>query len=48
MVICIVALVVFSILSIWSARYKDLARQAFRCVTRTIVFKPCDIELEEK
>ena len=48
MVICIVALVVFSILSIWSVRYRNLAKEAFRCVTRMIVFKPCDVALETK
>ena len=48
MVICIVALIVFSFLSVWSARYRDLARQAFRCVARTIVLKPCDVEIEQK
>jgi hypothetical protein len=48
MVICIVALLVFSFLSIWSARYRNLARQAFRCVARTITFKPCDVEIEQK
>jgi len=48
MVICIVALIVFSFLSVWSARYRGLARQAFRCVARTIVLKPCDVEIEQK
>lgn len=48
MVICIVALIVFSIMSIWSARYRDLARQAFRCVYRMATFRPCDVQFEEK
>jgi len=48
MVICIVALVVFSIMSIWSARYRDLARQAFKCIYLTATLRPCNVQLEQK
>ena len=48
MVICIVALIVFSFLSIVSARYRPLARDAFKCVFKMIQFKPCDVQLETK
>lgn len=48
MVICIVALLVFSFLSITSARYRPLAKDAFKCVFRMIQFKPCEVQLEEK
>jgi phosphotransferase system glucose/maltose/N-acetylglucosamine-specific IIC component len=48
MVICIVALVVFSILGIFSARYRGLAKDAFKCVFKMIQFKPCDVQLEQK
>jgi hypothetical protein len=48
MVICIVALVVLSILSIFSARYRAPAKEAFRCVFRMITFRPCDVHLETK
>jgi len=48
MVICIVALVVFSILGIGSARYRPAAKEAFKCVFRMIQFKPCNVQLEEK
>lgn len=48
MVICIVALVVFSFLSIWSARYRELAKQAFKCVTRMVTLRPCDVGLETR
>lgn len=48
MVICVVALVVFSFLSIWSVKYRNLAKEAFRCVSRMIVFKPCDVNLENR
>lgn len=48
MVICIVALVVFSFLSIVSARYRPLAKDAFKCVFLMIQLKPCEVGLEEK
>jgi hypothetical protein len=48
MVICIVALVVLSVLSIFSARYRSSAKEAFRCVFRMITFRPCDVHLETK
>jgi hypothetical protein len=48
MVICIVALVVFSFLSIVSARYRPLAKDAFKCVFLMIQFKPCTVGLDDK
>ena len=48
MVICIVALVVFSILGIFSSKYRKIAKDAFRCVFLMITFRPCDVQLEQK
>lgn len=48
MVICIIALVVFSILGIFSGHYRGLAKDAFKCVFKMIQFKPCDVQLETK
>ena len=48
MVICIVALVVFSVLSIFSARYRPLAKDAFKCFYKMATLRPCDVRLEEK
>ena len=48
MVICIVALVVFSFLSIVSARYRPLAKDAFKCFYRMVTLRPCDVQLETK
>ncbi len=48
MVICIVALVVFSILGIFSGHYRGLAKDAFKCFFLTIQFKPCNVQLETK
>lgn len=35
-------------MGIWSARYRNLARQAFKCVYLTATLRPCDVKLEEK
>jgi len=48
MVICIVAMVVFSILGIFSVRWRKVAKESFQCVFKMIQFKPCDVQLEEK
>jgi thiol-disulfide isomerase/thioredoxin len=41
-------MVVFSILGIFSVRWRRVAKEAFHCVFRMIQFKPCDVKLEEK
>ena len=48
MVICIIALIVFSILGISSLRYRRLAKEAFECVFRMVTFRPCISEFDEK
>lgn len=48
MVLCIIALVVFSILGIFSGHYRGLAKDAFKCVFLMVQLKPCNVGLEEK
>lgn len=48
MPLCLVALVAFSVMSIWSAKYRRLAKEAFKCVTKTLTLSPCDMEFEQK
>ncbi|MBI5036078.1 DsbA family protein [Candidatus Micrarchaeota archaeon] len=48
MVLCIVALFVFAVLGIFSARYRSLAGEAFRCVFKTITLRPCDTGLDRR
>ena len=48
MVICIVALVVFSVLGIFSATYRKLAKEAFSCVGRMLIFQPCKTNLDQR
>lgn len=46
--LCIVAAVVFGVLSIFSARYRPWAKEGFRCAFRMMTFRKCDVQLEEK
>ncbi|MBI5553455.1 MAG: hypothetical protein HY917_01820, partial [Candidatus Diapherotrites archaeon] len=48
MVLCIVGLVVFSVLGIFSAHYRALAREAFGCVFQTITLRPCTTGFDTK
>ncbi len=48
MVLCIVALVVFAFLGLFSARYRSLAREAFSCVARRVTLRPCESRFEER
>ncbi len=48
MALCIIAFFVFSVMSIFSARYRPLAREGFRCVFRTMTLKPCDTGLDDR
>jgi uncharacterized membrane protein/glutaredoxin len=48
MVICIIALVVFSILGIFSARWRRPAKEAFDCVFKMVQLKPCDTKFDER
>jgi len=48
MVVCIVALVVFGILGIFSARYRRLANEAFGCVFKMVQLKPCDTGFDQR
>lgn len=48
MILCLVALVVFGILGIFSAKYRELAKEAFGCFFKTIQLKPCDSKLDQR
>jgi len=45
---CIIALIVFGIMGIFSASHRALAKEAFSCVFRRITFRPCDTNFQEK
>jgi hypothetical protein len=46
--ICIIALVVFSILGIFSASHRKIAAKAFDCVFRRITLRPCQSGLDRQ
>ena len=45
---CVVALVVFAVLGLFSARYRSLAGEAFACVGRKLALRPCESNLEDR
>lgn len=48
MVLCVIALLVFGVLGIFSARYRALAGEAFDCVFRKITLRPCTTNLDQR
>jgi len=46
--ICIIALVVFGIMGIFSATHRELAKDAFDCVFRRVTLRPCNTGFDEK
>lgn len=48
MVICIVALVIFGFLSLFSAKYRPLAKETFNCVFRMVTLRPCQSSFDER
>ncbi|HLD57771.1 MAG TPA: thioredoxin domain-containing protein [archaeon] len=48
MVFCIVAIVVFGILGIFSAKYRTYFKEALRCVARQATLRKCDTDFDNK
>ena len=48
MVLCIIALPVFLFLSIFSAKYRPLARRAIDCVFKKVTLRKCETGLDEE
>ena len=46
--ICIIALIVFAFLAIFSARYRPLAKEAFDCVFRRVTLRKCNSNLDKR
>ncbi len=46
--ICIIALITFGILGIFSARYRVIAKEAFRCVFQRLQLKACETGLDNR
>jgi len=48
MVLCWIALPIFAILGIFSARYRRLTRDSFECLFKTMTFRKCQTGLDDK
>lgn len=46
--LCIAAFIIFSILGIFSASYRKLAKKGWYCVMRKLTFRPCDINFSQE
>lgn len=46
--LCIIAFIVFSIMSIFSVQHRPLAKEAFRCVFLKMTLRPCESGLDQK
>lgn len=46
--LCLVALIIFLVLGIFSLTHRQLAKEAFDCVFRNITFRPCNTGFDEK
>jgi hypothetical protein len=45
---CIAAFMIFSVIGIFSARYRTLAIRAWGCTARRLTFRPCEIGFKEE
>lgn len=45
---CLIALIIFGILGIFSASHRALAREAFSCVFNRVTLRPCNSDFKEK
>ena len=48
MVVCLIALPVFAVLGLFSAKYRYYAKQAFECTFKKVTLRPCDLEFDRK
>ncbi|PIN84709.1 MAG: hypothetical protein COV47_05975 [Candidatus Diapherotrites archaeon CG11_big_fil_rev_8_21_14_0_20_37_9] len=48
MVVCIIALIVFGFLGIFSATHRPLAKEAMDCVFRKMTLRPCNTGLDQR
>ena len=48
MVLCFIALIYFSIVGLFSARHRPMAKQAFDCVFRKMTLRKCEADFDRK
>jgi hypothetical protein len=47
-ILCIIALVVFSVMGIFSAKYRQYAKDSFKCVYNMALLRPCELDMERR
>lgn len=48
MVICLIALIVFGFMALFSVTYRPLAKEALNCVLRRMTLRKCDTGFDKK
>src|SRR3989344_7521407 len=48
MVLCIIGIVIFGILGIFSAKYRTYFRESMRCFSRMATLRPCDTDFDNR
>ncbi len=48
MVFCIVAMAVFAVMGLFSAKYRHWAGEAWKCAFKKITFRPCDADFDQR
>lgn len=46
--LCIISLIIFGIMGIFSASHRQLAKEAAKCVFRRVTFRPCNTSFQDK
>ncbi|MEK6973728.1 MAG: hypothetical protein AABW41_00565 [Nanoarchaeota archaeon] len=46
--ICLIALPIFAILSIFSVKYRKLTKESLNCLFKTVTFRKCDADLDNR
>lgn len=46
--LCIISLIIFGIMGIFSASHRELAKEAAKCVFRRVTFRPCNNSFQDK
>lgn len=46
--LCIIALALFSVMGIFSAKYRQYARDSFKCVFNMAMLRPCEVDMERR
>jgi hypothetical protein len=46
--ICVIAMIVFGVMALFSSTHRPLAKEAFDCVFRKVTFRKCNSDLDQR